>query len=124
MPPRIRCLLPGTTSHLARAAPASPLRQPLTRGFPVAHKLARSLSLGTLAVLTFGLFGGFLPTSPSICNCVRAYSPPAAVERTVFLGSGLADECTIVLTAAVAAAERPGIVLFDSLRLTDTTKAF
>src|SRR4051794_15093358 len=38
----------------------------------------------------------------------------AGAERTVFLGSGLSDEDTLVFTTAVAASGHPGVVLLDA----------
>ncbi len=48
----------------------------------------------------------------------------ARAQRTVFVGSGLSDEQTLSLTAALQASGHPGVLLFDTLPSARWTRAF
>ncbi len=74
---------------------------------------ARTLLFSALAAVPFGLPEGALS---------RPESPPAG--RAVYVARGLSDEAMLVLTSAVAAEGRQGVVLMDSDKTSPYTKAF
>lgn len=91
----------------------------------MAHSAARLLLLCLVLGVGLGLVTGAPPDPAARAAGLRAADPrqPGA-SRVVFLGTGLSIEDTIVFTAAVAAADHPGVVLLDNPRSTPYTRAF
>jgi hypothetical protein len=73
---------------------------------------ARTLLFSALAAVAFGLPQGALSR------------PDAPTNRAVYVARGLSDEAMLVLTSAVAAEGRQGVVLIDSDKTSPYTKAF
>ncbi len=82
------------------------------------RSVARMLSVCTLAALGFGL-----PVAQPAPPWRAAPAEPRP-ERTVFLGGGLTAENVVALSAALAAADHPGVLLLDSPRSGPYAKAF
>jgi hypothetical protein len=60
-----------------------------------------------------------------VATLCAAPAPAAAHgERSVYLAGQLSDEALVSFTTAVAGSPRPGVVLFDSVATTKTTRAF
>ncbi len=74
---------------------------------------ARTLLYGALAAAALGLPEG-----------AQSRQAPAPADRAVYLARGLSDEDMLVLTSAVAAEGRQGVVLIDSDKTSPYTKAF
>jgi hypothetical protein len=82
------------------------------------HTLARSLLLAALAVPAFALLRG-TPPPPAAPE-----PPPAHGGRVVYVTGGMSDEGLVTLSAAVAAADRPGVLLLDSEAASPYVRAF
>jgi hypothetical protein len=74
---------------------------------------ARTLLFSALAAIAFGL-----PDS------ALSQPAPSPAGRVVYIARGLSDEAMLVLTSAVAAEGRQGVVLIDSDKTSPYTKAF
>ena len=71
---------------------------------PFARKLVILIAVGFLCAIG---------TRPGGRPWLRG-DPPARPETTAFLGGEMSDEERVVFTATVAAADHPGVVLFDT----------
>jgi hypothetical protein len=89
----------------------------------VTHRLARTLSFSTFAVLVFGLMSGPLTGTPP-ADDTRRPAPVTRPEKVVFYGSDMSAENLVTFTATIAASGHPGVVLLDSAKTMPYTKAF
>jgi hypothetical protein len=78
---------------------------------------ARTLLFSALAAVAFGLPEGAL-------SRLAETPAPLPADRVVYVARGLSDEAMLVLTSAVAAQGRQGVVLLDSDKTSPYIKAF
>lgn len=79
------------------------------------HRLARMLLFSLLLAPAFGLADCPLPgISCPATSVLLANTPSTDTTRVVYLAGNLSNEKLVMLGAAIAAAERPGLLLLDS----------